>query len=332
MTVNTSIVAALAAALLFGASTPFAKALVGALPPVLVAGLLYAGSGRAALRPRRDPYWHRLRQGFYLGFRCTAPGGVGTWIARRLVEGRKYVYKALGEASEAHGFEAALAQAETWVGEVDRGIGASLHGKTATVELACREYVQALRTERPGAAHDAHKRFERTVYGDPETNKAAHPIARLDLGRLRERDLRAWRDQLPAAGLSKASANRTLTALKAALNHAVRTRLAGPQLAFECRVTPPFKGATRRRELFLDQAQRRRLLEAARGAVRDLIEAAALTGARPGELTSLRRSAFDARHGNISFARDNGRHWAHSGDWDEPVREARPACARWRST
>ena len=45
MTVNTSIVAALAAALLFGASTPFAKALVGALPPVLVAGLLYAGSG-----------------------------------------------------------------------------------------------------------------------------------------------------------------------------------------------------------------------------------------------------------------------------------------------
>ena len=45
MTVDTSIVAALAAALLFGASTPFAKALVGALPPVLVAGLLYAGSG-----------------------------------------------------------------------------------------------------------------------------------------------------------------------------------------------------------------------------------------------------------------------------------------------
>ena len=45
MTANTSIVAALAAALLFGASTPFAKALVGAVPPVLLAGLLYAGSG-----------------------------------------------------------------------------------------------------------------------------------------------------------------------------------------------------------------------------------------------------------------------------------------------
>lgn len=45
VTVNRSVLAALAAALLFGASTPFAKALVGAVPPLLLAGLLYAGSG-----------------------------------------------------------------------------------------------------------------------------------------------------------------------------------------------------------------------------------------------------------------------------------------------
>ncbi len=36
---------ALLAAALFGASTPFAKALVGEMPPLLLAGLLYAGSG-----------------------------------------------------------------------------------------------------------------------------------------------------------------------------------------------------------------------------------------------------------------------------------------------
>jgi len=36
---------ALASAALFGASTPFAKRLVGDIPPVLLAGLLYAGSG-----------------------------------------------------------------------------------------------------------------------------------------------------------------------------------------------------------------------------------------------------------------------------------------------
>jgi drug/metabolite transporter (DMT)-like permease len=45
MTARTSISAALAAALLFGASTPFAKLLAGGLPPVQLAGLLYLGSG-----------------------------------------------------------------------------------------------------------------------------------------------------------------------------------------------------------------------------------------------------------------------------------------------
>jgi drug/metabolite transporter (DMT)-like permease len=54
--VRRGILNALAAALLFGASTPAAKLLAGALPPFLLAGLLYAGSGLGlaaciALRP-----------------------------------------------------------------------------------------------------------------------------------------------------------------------------------------------------------------------------------------------------------------------------------------
>ena len=53
--------AALVAALLFGASTPGAKWLVGEIAPVMLAGLLYAGAGiglmgvmaaRALLAPR----------------------------------------------------------------------------------------------------------------------------------------------------------------------------------------------------------------------------------------------------------------------------------------
>ncbi len=42
---NKGILYAIAAAALFGASTPFAKLLVGDMPPVMLAGLLYAGSG-----------------------------------------------------------------------------------------------------------------------------------------------------------------------------------------------------------------------------------------------------------------------------------------------
>ena len=42
---NRNVFYALAAAALFGASTPFAKLLTGELPPVMLAGLLYLGSG-----------------------------------------------------------------------------------------------------------------------------------------------------------------------------------------------------------------------------------------------------------------------------------------------
>jgi drug/metabolite transporter (DMT)-like permease len=45
MRISSGILNALAAAVLFGASTPIAKILVGEVPPVLLAGLLYAGSG-----------------------------------------------------------------------------------------------------------------------------------------------------------------------------------------------------------------------------------------------------------------------------------------------
>ena len=50
---NPGIAAALAAAALFGASTPLAKLLVGTLPPVMLAGLLYLGSGIGLLAYRR---------------------------------------------------------------------------------------------------------------------------------------------------------------------------------------------------------------------------------------------------------------------------------------
>jgi drug/metabolite transporter (DMT)-like permease len=56
VTAQTAILAALIAALLFGASTPFAKLLVGDVPPILLAGLLYLGSGLGLglLRLARD--------------------------------------------------------------------------------------------------------------------------------------------------------------------------------------------------------------------------------------------------------------------------------------
>ncbi|CZO60704.1 EamA family transporter [Legionella pneumophila serogroup 1] len=53
------VLAALAAALFFGSSTPFAKVLVGQISPLLLAGLLYAGSGMGLIATRliKDRSW-----------------------------------------------------------------------------------------------------------------------------------------------------------------------------------------------------------------------------------------------------------------------------------
>ena len=58
-TLNTSVLSALLAAALFGISTPFAKLFVGDVPPVLLAGMLYLGSGvgLAIIRMIRDRGW-----------------------------------------------------------------------------------------------------------------------------------------------------------------------------------------------------------------------------------------------------------------------------------
>lgn len=58
---SSAILAALAAAVLFGASTPFAKVLLGNTPPILLAGLLYLGSGigLGVIRLLRDRGWRK---------------------------------------------------------------------------------------------------------------------------------------------------------------------------------------------------------------------------------------------------------------------------------
>ena len=181
-----------------------------------------------------------------------------------------------------------------------------------------------------------------------------HGIADLAISKLRAPVLKKWHVALVAAGLSKAAANRTLTALKAALNKAVADRRASPIAAQEWAHVAPLKGAGKRRELFLDVSQRRALLAHATGGVRDLIEVAMHTGCRAGELTNARRNAFDARTRTLAVSgktggrtiplapatfdvlqrlsrdklptayllvRDDGTPWGHS-DWDELVKRA----------
>ncbi len=313
-------------------------------------------TGRAALTARPEPYWHKHARDRHLGFRKAADGS-GSWIARYRGEDGKRLYKALGEHSDAFGFDHAIAAALAWFRETDQGVRA----EAETVAAVCRLYVKDRAKQKGvGTEKDYQRAFERSVYGGggKEGNKhEPNAIGAVQLAKFRSRHLNTWREGLIAGGMTKATANRMRTRLIAALNFAVREKYVSADVAQEWRSVQAFKGASKRRDLYLDLEQRRALLKAATGALRDLIEAVTLVGCRAGEIVGARRSAFDARTKSITLTgktgtrtiplaptavtlferlakgklpgaflltRDDGRHWSHS-DWDELVRDAAKA-------
>lgn len=179
-----------------------------------------------------------------------------------------------------------------------------------TVSDACRDYVTALEKDgRKTASDDARRRFERCLYGDK--------LGKVRLNDLHQDHIEAWRDRVEKGDLpplpvkrgrppvpkplARSSINRIRTTLVAALNHAVARRKVSPNLAFEWNAVKPLKDANQRRGLYLERTQRRALLEAAEGPVRDVIECVALTGCRPGDPSLCLRSDYDGRTASVRF-------------------------------
>lgn len=297
-------------------------------------------SVRNKLAPRREPYWAApIARGKFIGFR-KIDSESGTWIARLRDDAGRQQYKSLGYASESFDYDKAKAEAEAWFKNRDVGITDDV----VTVADACRAYVEDLKqANRKDTAHDAEGRFKRTVY---KTS-----FGDIHLTKFRTKHLKDWRASLTG---SAASVNRNCNTVIAALNLAARNRYVSADRAQEWTGFTPLAVTNKRRTIYLDLDQRRAWIASAAGAVRDLIEAAVLTGARPGELVKAKRSQFDARTELMTFVgktgertvflskpavalfkrlakdklpsaslltRDDGKSWAHS-DWDLLVKEA----------
>jgi integrase len=96
----------------------------------------------------------------------------------------------------------------------------------------------------------------------------------------------------------RATANRTLTVLKAALNHAFHDGRIVTDEAW--RKVKPFREADAPVVHFLSEDECRRIVNACDGAFRSLVRAALLSGCRYGELTRMRASDFNAESGTIT--------------------------------
>ncbi|HUL42053.1 MAG TPA: hypothetical protein VLV32_09150, partial [Burkholderiales bacterium] len=242
-------------------------------------------TGRSRLTPRREPYWHKLQKGGYLGYRRTDEGG--TWIARWRNEEGKERYRALNllPTEPAKEFDDAQQAARAWFKEQQAGIVGRW-----TVKQAADAYIETLRLKNgESAARDAEGRINRCI--TPKLGK--RPLDRLTTG-----EIEGWRNSLVPRSedaeqtrKSKDSVNRNLTTLKALLNKAWKS---GRVMSNDpWKKVEAFEDTRNARKVFLAPEQRKRLLQHCVGAFRDLVEAALLTGARYGELRSLLAGDYD---------------------------------------
>lgn len=263
---------------------------------------------RSHLSVRREPYWGvPIERGLFLGFRRLEDGG--TWIARRRDDDGRQRYQAIGHtASIAH--EAAVKAARAWARAVDAGVDAS---DVQTVADACVAYIKDRKQEKGDAnANDAAGRFDRTVY--------RHSIAKVKLSKVRTQQIKDWRASLD---MSEASRNRTLSALKAALNFAVASRYIEASRAIEWKQVKPYE-VTTRRDLYLNRKQRHALVENLPEHARAFVRALCLLPLRPDALASASVGDLDAKRTALRIVKDKagaGRVIALSLDSSKLLRE-----------
>ena len=256
-------------------------------------------SARIKLVQRREPYWARIARGCALGYRKGKSGG--TWIARwQSQDGRKN-YQAIGKADdaiEADGggvlsFDQAQDRARDWFQQVGRGEAGVDNG--LTVQECIEDYLDYLRRERSAlTAYDSEKRAARYILP---------PLGQRRLADLTTVQIRRWRDSLVSSELdgddrrrAQDSANRILTILKAALNRAWREGRVSDDTAW--RRVRPFDGVGESRKVFLSQTEGQRFVNACHdSALRNLVAAGLLTGARLGELTAAHVADVDLDEG-----------------------------------
>jgi len=264
---------------------------------------------REALKPRHGPYWHRLAKGCYLGFQRTSATAEGTWVARfRDDDGRepRHSLGGFGHLPPSDRFDAAKAAAEEWFKHKGRG-GTS---EAKTLRQVCEAYVAHLRAEgRQNTAKDAEGRFRRWIFSDAKL--AATPIMKLtgkqvdDWRKNLRKTLAIPQDKEKAATRprSESSLNRDMTTLRAALNLALENGDVTSDHAWKVKLKP-VKSADNRREVYLDPAQRKKLIEAAPADLASFLRALCLLPLRPGAVAALNAGSFDKRLSTLSIGKD----------------------------
>ena len=277
-------------------------------------------SARAKLVERREPYWTVISAGNALGYRRGAKGG--TWIAKfRDADGKRYL-ESLGAADDARdadglsafSFSQAQERARTWFQRKAREQAGDFVplDRPYTVADALADY-RADYQRRSGKATD---RLDASAAAwiSPELGtvllakltkarilgwhqKIAETPSRLRTKPGAPQKYREADTSAEAVRRRRSTANRVLTILKGALNHAHREGRCASDDAW--RTVRAFREADAARLRYLSDDEARRLTNACQPNFCALVIAALLTGCRYGELTAMTVEDFNSDAGTV---------------------------------
>ena len=285
---------------------------------------------RLRLKPRGKPYWRLIEPGLHLGYRRLA-GRPGTWCVRRYTGAQAYTVEAIKDAvaddnSDADGrtvLSFAQAQAATLKSKPKAG--------PFTVAAAMEIYLRQI--EARTGVYDDSRRVETLIL----PTLGAERVEGLSAARLRR-----WLNDLASAPKRlrtrsgdrqryadgdgsedgrrrrRASANRVLAILKAGLNCAWREGHVASDS--EWRRVKPFPGTVRPRARYLTVQECQRVVNAADGEFRRLVQAALFSGCRFGEIARLTAGDLNTSAGTLHVARSKTGKARHVVLTDEGVR------------
>ena len=276
---------------------------------------------RRGLLRRATPYWLPLRRGLALGYRCGLTEG--TWLVKVCEPGlRKQARLGLADdLAEADGgrvlsFETARATALAWAPKsgVKTAQFRQVLSNPTTVGEVVLSYLTYLEKEKLSTAW-------KKSWAMANHYILHHPIAKIRVRNLKYSDIDGWRNEIaeriPMSRSRKpreevrlpldesaetlerkrarqCTANRVLALLKAALNRAKATGTADRDPFWTLtdgaawRQVRLYAGVYRSRKRFLSIQEQRDLVAACPDGLRQLVQGALATGARFGELATMR--------------------------------------------
>jgi integrase len=247
-------------------------------------------TARKKLPPYRDPHWVKfppeLLKGGSLGFRRSPENGSETWHGRVFVHG-EYSYKNLGSVRPDFQYKEAFKAALAW-GQKLKDAGPVV-AKEYTLEDVIDYYLVKLQGNSSPRFMDKRRQAAKRLDALIPARLLRKKVNALEASDITDiQQAYQQRKNLQGKPISPDSVNRVMTHLIAALNHGYKNSKIKTKKEWKHYERLPGEMEKRRSKQYIPKDQRQAFIKACQGPLRAIVQAMAITAARPSELRRVR--------------------------------------------